>query len=356
MMPSRWAPGARNTLSMGKISIRQVDPAAEEARIRAVLGRNIPAAAPAERFRWLYRKNPDGPALVWLAEDADGEPVGTSAAHPRRMRVGGEVVRALNLSDFAFDTAFRTLGPALQLLKATLEPVRRGDFAFSYDYPSESMAAIYRRMGARPLGANERWARPVSLKVLAGRKLGGAGRAVGAVADVALRARDALARRTLEVEPLEGAFGDEFDALDRELGTLCDVVGVRDAAYLQWKVRGHAMWTHDVLCARAGGSLRGFAVLRAEGEAATLVDLFAAEPEARSALAAAAAEWAREKGAATLSTEVLEGGATAEMMSRLGFVRRDAGAGPVAFAPEGAAKADLVRDGRWWAMGGDRDI
>jgi hypothetical protein len=91
---------------MGEISVRQVDPAAERARILGVLAASLPAAAAPERFAWLYLSNPDGRALVWLAEH-DGTILGTSAAHPRRMRVGGDVVRAPNLGDFAIDRSQR---------------------------------------------------------------------------------------------------------------------------------------------------------------------------------------------------------------------------------------------------------
>jgi len=349
------------TTDLGALSIRRADPAADAERILAVLGRNLPQAASSERLEWLYRSNPDGPALVWLAEDASGAPVGTSAAHPRRMRLEGRVVLALNLSDFAFDPAYRSLGPALRLLKATLAPVRRGEFAFSYDYPSESMHALYRRLGGADLGANARFVRPVDLRPMMERRLGGVvGRVAGAAGDLALRARDKLTRGTgsVRVALLEGGFTSEFDRLDGDCGAGVAVSGVRDAAYLEWRYRRHTMWTHDVLCARRDGELHGFAVLRQEEPGVlALVDLCAAGADTGRALAAAAVAHARERGAEALHAQALEEGPAATLLKRVGFVRREGGAGPVPwFPPDHPSGAALGDRARWWLMGGDRDI
>ena len=119
-------------MSNSAVRIREADPATNRERILALLARNLPEASSPQRHDWLYLSNPWGTARVWLAEDvATGEAVGTSAGQPRRMRLEGETVLALCLSDFAIDAAYRSLGPALKLLQATLEPVRKGEYAFS---------------------------------------------------------------------------------------------------------------------------------------------------------------------------------------------------------------------------------
>jgi hypothetical protein len=89
---------------------------------------------------------------------------------------------------------------------------------------------------------------------------------------------------------------------------------------------------------------------------ALLVDLYAGEDDVRKALADGAAEWARGEGAEGLHVEVLAGGATARMVERLGFHRREPGPGPVPFAVGEGALPRAVREGPWWIMGGDRDI
>ncbi|MHC4134524.1 MAG: GNAT family N-acetyltransferase [Planctomycetota bacterium] len=346
-----------------EIRIHQVDPSADGAAIRAVLERNLPDAARAERFDWHYRANPDGPALVWLAQDAAGTPVGTSAAYPRRMHVDGRTVQALNLSDFAVDTAYRSLGPALQLLRATLEPVRSGEYAFSYDFPSESMRALYRRMGGLDLGRKERWVRPVDLRPIAKRKMGGGivGSVVGAAGQAALRARDALSgvRAGLEIEPLAGDCGAEFDALDDRLGRLRPVTGVRDAEYLNWRYSRSPLAGYMILCARRDGDLKGFVVLcTGDPEVVAVLDLFAPEGDGiRRGLIAGAVEFARRRGAEALWMQVLADSGSAHAAQALGFVKRDDTEGPVPFAaPDSPHRATLAEADNWWITGGDRDF
>jgi predicted N-acetyltransferase YhbS len=346
-----------------EIRIRQADPSADAEAIRAVLERNLPKASRAERFDWLYRANPDGPALVWLAQDAAGTPMGTSAAHPRRMRVDGRMVRALNLSDFAVDTAYRSLGPALQLLRATLEPVRSGEYAFSYDFPSESMHALYQRMGGVDLGRKERWVRPVDLRPIAKRKMGDGivGSVVGAAGQAALRARDAFSGvpAGLEIEPLAGDCGAEFDALDDRLGGLRPVTGVRDAAYLNWRYVKNPLAGHTLLCARRGGDLLGFVALATgSAEFIAVLDLFAPEGDGvRRGLIAGAVELARERGAEALWMEVLADSGSAHAAQALGFVKRDDAEGPVPFTgPDSPVRATLAEAANWWITGGDRDF
>jgi hypothetical protein len=338
-------------VSPGEITIRRVDPVAGRDRILAVLGRNLPTAAVAARLDWLYLANPDGAALVWLAEDAEGTPVGTSVAHPRRMRVQGTVVRALNLGDFALDRSYRSLGPGLRLLHATLEPVRQAEYAFSYDFASRSMQAVYQRMRGVDLGGTEYWTRPLArswrpwplLKTALGRVVRRAG----------------MAGLDLDVEPLVGAFGKEFDALDARLSALSPVQGVRDAAYLNWRYLEHTMWRHDVLCARRRGSLVGYAVLRAGADGrVTLLDLYAeAQGGARQRLATEAVEWARAGHAHTLRIEVLARCPTARMARAAGFARQGEGVGPIPFFPADSPYATTLKGAdNWWIVGGDRDI
>ena len=340
-----------------QLTIRQVDAAGARERILAVLGRNLPTAAVPERIDWLYRSNPDGAALVWLAEDADGQPVGSSAAYPRRVRVHGRVVRALTLGDFAFDRAYRTLGPGLRLLRATLEPVKRGEYAFSCDFPSRPMRAIYHRMQGVDLGGMEWWTRPVA----PGRRLRHVVRAVTGLGAPTPRGGVAPRRGPcdLEVEPLVGECSGEFDVLDARLARLGAVVGVRDATYLNWRYLSHTMWPHVILCARRRGCLVGYAVLRPEQSGTvTLLDLHAdVEDGVRQQLAERAVEWVRARGADTISVEVLAGTATARLARAIGFARRGTGVGPIPFVPPDSSHAlTLTQAASWWMMGGDRDI
>ena len=347
---------------MRAVRIRQVDPASEQERILRVLAGNLPAAAGSERFNWLYLSNPDGPALVWLAEHENGDAVGTSAAHPRRMRVGGEPVRALNLGDFAIDRSHRTLGPALRLLGATLAPVRDRTYAFSYDFSNASMQAVYQRMGVHALGRTERWMQPVAMgRLLRGKlRVGMLATAVGMVGDAIWHGRRSVHGRVkgLKLEVLAAECGEEFDAFDARIAEGRSVVGVRDTAYLNWRYLHNPVWKHEILCARADGRLAGYAVLRrTNAEIVSLVDLQGEHTGVCGTLLSGAIQWAAACDAAALHVEVLAESPTARMVQTLGFIRRESQVGPVAFwSPDCPLAGELGAVKNWWLIGGDRDV
>lgn len=346
---------------MGEITIRQVDPARERERILAILAANLPAAAVPERFDWLYLSNPDGRALVWLAENEKGEAVGTSAAYPRRMRVGGNVVRGLNLGDFAVDRSQRSLGLALRLLGATLGPVRDRTYALSYDFGSSSMQAVYRRMQLHAPARNERWMQPVDMARLLRRKLGDGAlaAAAGAAGDALWQARRSLQGRAGEMSlEVAAECDDEFDALDARLARDRHVAGVRDAAYLNWRYVRNPVWKDEILCARDGGRLVGYAVVRHfDADTASLLEIDGEQMRFCRNLLTAAVRCAASGGAAALHVEALAGSPTARLLKTLGFLRRESDDGPVVFSPaDGPLAHDLDDAKNWWLIGGDRDV
>ena len=344
--------------------VREVDPERDRDRILAVLSRSHPTAAAADRYAWLYLSNPHGHAWVWLAEDAEtGEPVGTSAGHPKRVWTDGAAVDVLNLSDFAFDPAYRTLGPALKLLRATLEPMDRGDFAFSYDHPSPAMLAVYQRMGGRDVSARRRWVRLLKVSPQVERRVGGGlgSRLLGQAGDLALRARDAIGARRgdVTVEPLAGDCGPEFDRLDADLARATRLRVVRSAAHVRWRYLRNVTARHEILCARRGDALVGWLAMRPrDPEVLAIDDVVATDPEAPAALLDAAAATGHRRGASALSATVLRDSPVEALFPAAGFIAREEGPGVVVYAPRAApALAAALQDPKqWWMLKGDEDV
>lgn len=347
------------------LRIRRADLVADRDGIVALLGRHFGRALLTDGYDWLFFGNPAGQELVWLAEDAtSGEVVGVAAGYPRRMRVDAVEVMALNLGYFAFDTPYRSLGPALELLRVSLEPVRLGEFAFAYDHPSESMLAIYRRMGGMQVGRMQRWVRLLSCRHAVALRCGEGllGRLLGSVGDAALRARAALepAPRGIDVALLEGPCTEEFDALDDRLRGACRIEGVRSAAYLNWRYLQSITWRHEVLCARRRGELVGYVVLRLDREwpIVTLVEMAPApESDVRRALLVGALAYARERGARALVAHGLADSAVTRIFRELGFIRRQVGSSFCAVAAaESPLRQAVGHPHNWWIIEGDRDV
>jgi hypothetical protein len=112
------------------------------------------------RFNWLYKNNPHGPARVWIMSDTtNGAVVGMAGAFPRRVYIGRREATCWVLGDFCIHERYRILGPALQLQRACLADIHPETIAFSYDFPSASMLAVYKRLRIDPLGNMCRFAK-----------------------------------------------------------------------------------------------------------------------------------------------------------------------------------------------------
>ena len=346
-----------------RVRVRRADPVRDREQIVAVLRRNIQPLVDAEaRHDWLYLGNPWGQASVWLAEDAaTGEAVGTSAGHPKRVRIDGRTLDVLDLSDFAVDAGYRTLGPALALLRATLEPMQ-GRFAFSYDHANAAMIAVYERIGGHAVLQLRRWVRLLKVSPQLEKRMSSVGGVVGWLGDRALAVRDAVMQRRppFEIERLDGAPGSEFDRLDDDTAHQARVRAVRSAAHLTWRYLRHTDGGHEILCARDGGTLLGYLVFRPRvaGTLAIVDVVTRGEPEIAEALIGHLVTLGRARGATALWATVLDGGPAGDVFPRHGFVAREATPGVVVYgrhAPEGVM-ATIAQARSWWMLEGDADV
>jgi ribosomal protein S18 acetylase RimI-like enzyme len=342
------------------LRVRAADPRTERDRILPVLRRNLSAAGAVERFNWLYLENPHGLARLWVAETAHGEIVGTSAAHPKRAWIDGDLHDVLDLSDFALDPRYRSAGPGLRLLRATLAGIADDDVALSYDHPSPAMLALHLRLGGRDVSARRRWTRLLEVSGDLGKRFGAAARTVGRLGDLALRGRDALARRsTRAVTPLHGPCGEEFDRLDRETRTRTRFRVQRSAAALRWRFQRYPIARHEVLCARDGGHLCGYVVFRPRADRVlAIVDLLTNDDDRWTApLIDAVVQLGHQRRQRAVWVTVLRDSPIEAHLARNHFTPRAEEPGLVITASKLAGlAAELRRPQQWWMLEGDEDV
>jgi len=345
-----------------QITIRRVNPAIERDAVLQLLEKCLPEAASEDRFEWAYLNNPDGIALVWLAETADGEIVGTSAAFPRQFRVNGNTVRALVLSDFAIDQRFRTLGPAVALLRATLASVDDGPYEFALDHPSESMLAVHKRLGGAELGRQTRYVRPIKFSGFARRRWGtGFGPSiVGSLGDITLRAIDWIRqpRGGLAINIHSGSFDKNFDNLAGVLAESGVIFGDRHFDYLNWRYQSGIRFNYITISIRTAGGLLAYAILSwSDSTSMTIVEFVCpAETAIETALASALVDISRRHNVESLQASCVEGSTWGNTLSRLGFSEREQSAGAIVYTPKDARWSDILTDkDQWWLTDGDRD-
>ena len=244
--------------------IRPADLDGDRADLIALLSRNLPRLTDDRTFDWLYRENPHGPARVWVAaEPRSGALLGAAAAFPRRLRVGSHVATGWVLGDFCVDAGYRTLGPALALQRACLRAVDAGDAVCTYDFPSQAMTAVYRRLGLGSFGSMVRLVRILRADRILKRTLPAAPAAVVSAPFNRLLSLHRPMRLSpgMEAMLLDAECGEEFSDLARRAGPTHGVCVERDADYLRWRYQRNPLVRAEFLALRRHGELLAYAVI-----------------------------------------------------------------------------------------------
>jgi hypothetical protein len=339
------------------MQIRAINYAAEREQMIEVLGRNLTEIPHAKRFDWFYGRNPAGLPFSWvIVEDATQKSAGIASLISRGVWLGGEVKICGQVGDFGIDRAYRSLGPAVQLQRATFSPVDRGDLAFCYDCPPhEAGMSTFRRLGMNANTRMRRYVRILKADEQIERRLGAGLHSVAAakVANAMLRLTSgggAVLHGT-SIDRWPGRFDEEFTKLDQRGATRAEIRGRRTAADLNWLYRENPLQSYEVLVARSDADLIAYVVYFANGNKAFIMEV-GGEPPAPviGALLAEASRRILERSPDAQSVAALlsEAHPFIEGFKRAGFMAREEAERVVAYAPAGSnVKKFLEGNPRW---------
>jgi hypothetical protein len=304
----------------------------------------------------LYRSNPHGRALTWLAiETATGEAVACTSIFPRRVRVaGGERLGSIG-GDCYVEPRVRRQGLAVALHRASLAEMRAGGVQFMYGPPAPNNLAALLKAGSTLVTDYRRWVRPLhgGVATRAARSRPLAARMIG----LPLRVLDRVGRgamRGFDIEEVT-TFGAEFDALFERVAPSHVIACVRDSAYLAWR---YAAPRRQVpFGVRHHGELVGLVVLEMDQERAGLVDVFTATDTASIDVAMRLAmDYAAAQGCFSIEVHATERSPVARRLTRLGFIPRGARGFQVAVSPLDAQVDVLTSGEAWHLMEADKDL
>jgi hypothetical protein len=341
--------------------IRSASLTSDREQLIVMLSRCLNPAYNAARFDWLYRDNPHGQAVVWVAQEPGSrEIVGTAAAFPRRLYVGEEERLGWVLGDFCLAERYRSVGPALQLQRTCLSAVDAGAAALCYDLPSVAMMAIYRRLGMSPAGQMLRLAKPlrVDRKVKAVVSSPTLLRGLSVVGNTALKLRDwrPQAGRSVTIALHDDVCGEEFSALARHVGGRYGVCVQRSAAYLNWRYGANPLSRCELLTARRGDALLGYVVFSHHEDDATLLDLFGSQDNsAIQDLLTNVVALLRIRGVVTITAPIADSHRWAALLQRHGFVVRETSPLIVYIPLRSEPRRGALARQNWSFMHGDRD-
>lgn len=322
------------------IEIREATLDSDEPTLTQLIKRYLAPGSNDRRFNWLYCSGPHGAARAWLACDLqDGNTVGMGAAFPRKVYFNGNQKLAWVFGDFCMTENYRSLGPALALQRRCLEKADSAPVDICYDFPSQTMVAIYRRLGIQQTATLVRWAKPLRAEVRLEAAIGSKAiaRQLSILPNAALAMRGWKGEKNVcELQLHEGRCSAEFTELDSKLGEQAVVRTVRSAEYLNWRYLDHPESRYEILTARRGGVLIGYTVFSQDLEYATVADLCSwEEPPVIARLLAGVVDIVRERNVITLNLYAGNSHPWCWIFEKAGFHRREA-APVIVSDPKGA--------------------
>jgi len=344
---------------MEKFEIRTATSDDQQA-IVALMGKIYPGDMTA-RYDWLYRGNPHGRALTWLAiETATGEAVGCTSIFPRRVKVGKrERVGGIG-GDCFIEPRARRQGLATRLHSASFTEMRELGVEFMYGPPTPNNLGALIKAGSHLVANYRRWVRPLTSR--------GAYRAAFSrvptrgqahLASIPIMMLDRLTRTDARGFTLEEVFdfGEEFNRLFEDAGAGHRILCNRDRDYLAWRYLNSPSGRQIPLALRRGGELAGFAVLERAGEFAAIADLFtAADSKLMDAALQLVIEHAIAAGCSSLEISLTEDGALARRLRRHGFIGREERGFQVAVADTDPQSRLLLKGDAWHFTEADQDM
>lgn len=310
---------------------------------------------PEAKFDWYYGRNPAGaPLVVYLCHGESHRAVGTASTGRRELVALGEPVTAGLLLDFVVEAAHRTMFPAMALQRE-MKRVADGTFGTIYGFPNRNSEAAIRRQGFECVGKRVRHVLVLRSAGYLARRIPRAFAALaGPLADTALVAHRAL--RAPRRDGLAVAWAARPDARFDDLWGRCtglaEVIGVRNAAYLAWRLADFPFGRHEffTLVSAASGRLEAYAACRNVGDSLHVNDFLAdpGEPGRLPALWHALAKEARARGYASLSVEFCGDERVAASLAAAGFRARSE-------RPFYVSRASPLAHKRWYVTAADED-
>lgn len=310
------------------VLVREAGIRREKRILTEFLSRYLSSDADERRYEWLYCGNPDGEGLAWLATTSDSDAIiGVAAAFPRRMYCAGEQVRSFVLGDFCIHPDYRSLGPALALQKACLKGLEATGAEFGFDFPSDAMLGIYKRLRIETRQKMIRYAKPLQLAKKISERLGPGvvSRGLAVAADLGLRMRDGMRRRpnnwTFTIE--HGPWDEELTCATQRWSSNIGLCVARTSHYLNWRYAAHPQRKYEILFAWQSRKRCGYLIYRQDGPNGVIVDLLGENDEVCKALLVEMIDLARIKNLETLSAPWNSSHAGKALLEDCGFRARE---------------------------------
>lgn len=298
----------------------------------------------AARHEWLYRRNPHGEAVTFLAFDrATRAPAGLTSLFPRKVWVEGKEHRGSIGGDGFVRPRFRRRGIATALHRACLGSMKEGSVELMYGPPEPHNLAALVRAGSKVVCQLRRFVRPLD-----GSRLVRFGLVAAPLSRLLKPRRSPLRLRAIESNDIEAV-----DRIWARAARDLDIAPVRDARYYDWRFVRCPGGKQRAFYVMDGERTVGVCALERDGKRTVIVDIVA---ERRNYEAMIDAISFHCMGDEAIEIRLNERGPLASMLVRKAFVPRDRKAFQVLVDPKHPSARKLYRPQAWYYTTGDGDV
>ncbi len=260
--------------------IRKMEPQDENAYLQ-FLGGLIKARPVSIHYQWLYRGNPHGEALTWLAIDRKEENIiGCTSVFPKKVWVKDKVILGCVGGDTFVDPNYQRRGIATKMHQVSCVGAAEAGIRFQYGFPNVENTGAHLKAGSHFPGDFQvikcfLRIEPIVRKLNLGKTLSTGMSKLGNKI-LSLYVRSKLSGITDRDEKLEriSSFDNRFDRLMETALPSFNICVVRDSQYLGWRYFKNHQENRIILGYEHEGTVHGFAVLEFEKNTCCLFDFF----------------------------------------------------------------------------------
>lgn len=233
-----------------------------------------------DHYQWLYKENPHGEALTWLAIHADDKRIiGCTSLFPRKIFIRDHIETGVCGGDTFVAPDCRKMGIAGQLHSISNEEMTHDGVSFHFGFPNQANLSVLVRSGANIVGNFKTKVLLLRVEPVVNR-LKFANVIPAGICNLVNIILRSYALRTRSTSQNDGdlfkisKFDDRYDRFIEETIPSYRICCIRDSAYLNWRYFKNPVKAHKVLEYREKGVLQGFMVVQLMDNKCILFDLF----------------------------------------------------------------------------------
>lgn len=296
------------------------------------------------RHEWLYRRNPHGMALTFIAFDrASGEPCGLTSIFPRKLAVRGTERIASIGGDGFVRPAFRRRGIATALHRESLQKMREADVELMYGPPEPHNLAALVRAGSKIVCQLRRFVRPLDF-----RRLTSWGPVLSPLRGWLRPRRSPLRLRAMTNDDIKLVDG----IWERAVQDL-SVAPSRDGEYYAWRFGDCPSGKQRPYLVLDGARAVGVCALERNGHRTVILDIITPQ-KSYGAMVEAICSFCLDD--AAIEIRLNERGPIASLLWQHGFIPRDRKPFQVLIGEEHPRADELLRPQAWYYTTGDGDV